>query len=364
MSFVRRDSLAAGKMHKRQQSLKIWIDIENSPHVLFLEPVIRELEGLGHTVVTTARDFCNTLPLVRSKGLLAKPIGAGYDRGRTQMLKQSFWFFRVLQLRQFALAQRFDVAASHSSRTQAVAARHLGIPTFTTQDYEHQDLRAFRHARCFMIPDVVPVAPFVSAGISPKAIRTYEGLKEDVYLADFRPSINIRAQLGISEDQILVTFRPASDNAHYLSHSGSSLQYMLLDRLLGMTGVHVLLLPRTERQRKIFETKYKGRNALQVARDVMDGPSLIYESDLAVSGGGTMVREAAVLGVPAVSCFEGRLGAVDQHLVQAGKLMVVSSQRDVRSVKLVKRVLRSKKGSKTKPLVSLIQGICEVVGRS
>ncbi len=206
MSLVRHDPLATVKKHKERQSLKIWIDIENSPHVLFFEPVIRELESLGHTVVTTARDFCNTIALVRLKGLPAKAIGAGYDRGRTEILKQPFWFFRMLQLRQFALGQRFDVAVSHGSHTQAVAARHLGIPTFTTQDYEHQDLRAFRHANCFMIPDVVPATPFVSAGISPKAIRRYRGFKEDVYLADFRPSMDIRAKLGISKDQILVTF--------------------------------------------------------------------------------------------------------------------------------------------------------------
>jgi predicted glycosyltransferase len=165
-----------------------------------------------------------------------------------------------------------------------------------------------------MIPDIVPVRPFVLAGISAAAIQRYQGLKEDVYLADFRPSKNIRAILGVSKNEILVTFRPASDNAHYLRDSGSSLQHILLGRLLGMTGVHVLLIPRTEGQRKMFETKYAGRNTLQVAREVIDGPSLIYESDLVVSGGGTMVREAAVLGVPAVSCFEGRLGAVDQYL--------------------------------------------------
>ena len=65
--------------------------------------------------------------------------------------------------------------------------------------------------------------------------------------------------------------------------------------------------------------KYARRRALQIAQDILDGPSLIHESDLVVSGGGTMVREAAVLGVPAVSCFEGRLGAVDQYLAQLGK---------------------------------------------
>lgn len=326
--------------------------------------MIRELQSLGHAVDITTRHFCNTIALARAKGVAAKTIGAGYDRGRIEILKQSFWFLRVMQLRQFASARRFDVAVSHGSRTQAVAARSLGLSTFAATDYEHADLRAFRKTNCFMIPDVVPANPFVSAGISADAIRRYEGLKEDVYLADFRPSTNIRAGLGISSSQILVTFRPASDNAHYLNHSKTSLQYLLLNRLLRMTGVHVLLLPRTERQRKMFATQYAGWSSLQIARAILDGPSLIYESDLVVSGGGTMVREAAVLGVPAVSCFEGRLGAVDQYLVRAGKLVVIRNQSDLCEVKPIKRVRRPTQRPNTSPLASIVEGICEAVGPS
>ena len=350
------------KQIRRPTGLKVWIDLENSPHVLFFKPVISELGNLGHTVVTTARHFCNTTALVHAKGFVANAIGVGYDRGRTEMLKQCFWFSRVMQLRKFALGQRFDVAVSHGSRTQAVASRWLGIPIFTTMDYEYGDLRAFRNVRCFMIPDIVPVRPFVRAGISAAAIQRYQGLKEDVYLADFRPSKNIRAILGVSKNEILITFRPASDSAHYLRHSGSSLQHVLLDRLLSMAGVHVFLLPRTERQRKMFTVRYGGRSNLQIASEVVDGPSLIYESDLVVSGGGTMVREAAVLGVPAVSCFEGRLGAVDQYLATAGKLVVIRNQNDLSAVKPIKRFCRTTQGSKTRPLVSIVQGICDAVG--
>ena len=363
MSFVCHDP-STGKANKAPEGLKVWIDLENSPHVLFFKPVISELQNLGHTVVTTARHFCNTSALVHATGLVAKAIGAGYDRGRTEMLKQCFWFSRVMQLRKFALAHRFDVAVSHGSRTQAVASHWLGIPTFTTTDYEYGDLRAFRDVKCFMIPDVVPARPFVSAGISAAAIRRYQGLKENVYLSDFRPAKNIRVTLGISKKQILVTFRPASDNAHYLRDSKLSLQHVLLDQLLSRTGVHVLLLPRTARQRKVFMEKYARRRALQIAQDILDGPSLIYESDLVVSGGGTMVREAAVLGVPAVSCFEGRLGAVDQYLVNSGRLIAIRNQNDLCAIKPVKRIRRPTPESKNRPLVSIIQGICAAARRS
>ena len=91
VSFVCHDP-STEKANKAPEGLKVWIDRENSPHVLIFKPVISELENLGHTVVTTARHFCITSALVHAKRLVAKAIGAGYDRSRTEMLKQSFGF--------------------------------------------------------------------------------------------------------------------------------------------------------------------------------------------------------------------------------------------------------------------------------
>jgi hypothetical protein len=57
--------------------------------------------------------------------------------------------------------------------------------------------------------------------------------------------------------------------------------------------------------------------------------NLIWHSDLVVSGGGTMNREAAALGVPAFSIFRGPLAAVDRHLEAQGRLVLLSSVAEV-----------------------------------
>ena len=62
--------------------LRIWIDLSNTPHVLFFEPIIRELEAMGHTVEVTSRRFANTLTLIRSRGR-ARRIGFGHDAAAT-----------------------------------------------------------------------------------------------------------------------------------------------------------------------------------------------------------------------------------------------------------------------------------------
>ena len=55
-----------------------------------------------------------------------------------------------------------------------------------------------------------------------------------------------------------------------------------------------------------------------VPEHVVDGLDMIWASDLVISGGGTMNREAAALGVPVYSIFRGKIGAVDQYLSEAG----------------------------------------------
>ena len=52
-------------------------------------------------------------------------------------------------------------------------------------------------------------------------------------------------------------------------------------------------------------------------------------SDLVVSAGGTMNREAAALGVPAYTPFAARLGAVDRRLIAEGRLRRLEDPADV-----------------------------------
>jgi len=75
-----------------------------------------------------------------------------------------------------------------------------------------------------------------------------------------------------------------------------------------------------------------------VPQQIVDGLDLIWYSDLVISGGGTMNREAAALGVPVYSIFRGKIGAVDRHLADTGRLVLLESAEDVhRKLDLVRR---------------------------
>ena len=77
---------------------------------------------------------------------------------------------------------------------------------------------------------------------------------------------------------------------------------------------------------------------MEIPGRVVDGMDLIWHSDLVISGGGTMNREAAALGVPVYSIFRGKIGAVDRYLADSGRLILLEKPEDVSAkIKLARR---------------------------
>ena len=86
------------------------------------------------------------------------------------------------------------------------------------------------------------------------------------------------------------------------------------------------VLPRTRDQRA--ELMELGQ--FVVPDRTIDAQSLVALADLVISAGGTMNREAAALGTPVFTTFEGRLGAVDEALLREGRLRRLTDPDEVR----------------------------------
>jgi len=101
-------------------------------------------------------------------------------------------------------------------------------------------------------------------------------------------------------------------------------QNTLFDEAVAMLqareDVQVILLPRNEAQR----ATYSGRDRVIVPATPLDGANLIAASDLVISAGGTINREAAALGVPVASIYAGEWAAVDEQLVREGRLQRIT----------------------------------------
>jgi uncharacterized protein len=56
-----------------------------------------------------------------------------------------------------------------------------------------------------------------------------------------------------------------------------------------------------------------------------------------ISGGGTMNREAGLLGVPVYSIFTGRKPYLDEYLAEKGKLTFIDSLDKIDGIKFLRR---------------------------
>lgn len=317
--------------------MRLWIDLANSPHVPFFKALAAKFVECGHEIETTARAFAETVPLANAAGFSPHVVGA--HGGRQVSAKAGNLMSRAWSLATWARKREFDLAISHNSYSQILAARALRIRSVTLMDYEYQPANhlAFRLTSRIIVPASFPARRLRRYGASVGKVRRYHGTKEDVYLADFQPDPSFATELcelGVRPDNVLVLVRPPAHDALY-----HRFQNKLFDEalawLLERPNVQIVLLPRNEAQRTMYSAKAGER--LIVPAKPLDGANLIAASDLVISAGGTINREAAALGVPVASIYAGPWAAVDEELVKEGRLERILSAADLRKLVVTKK---------------------------
>jgi len=308
---------------------RIWIDLDNSPHVPFFIPIIEELQKRGYSTFLTARDAYQVVELLELHHLACKRVGRHY--GRLKVMKVFGAIYRALQLIRVAMKEDLALAVSHGSRSQLIAAAVLRIPSVVIFDYEYARSLKVINPTWTMMPEVI--YPEADPHRHERALK-YPGLKEDVYVPRFCPDPSLRSRLGVSDQEIMVTVRPPASEAHYHNPKSDALFHGVIEFLGQKPEVRTVLLPRNERQDVAIRHEWPeliNSGKVIIPDHVVDGLNLLWCSDLAISGGGTMNREAAALGVPVYSIFRGEIGGVDRYLSESGRLVLLEKIEDLSS---------------------------------
>ncbi len=303
---------------------RVWIDVTNSPHVVFFRPILRRLEDAGVQPIVTARDFAQTIGLLELYRIPYTVVGRHGGGG----LLGKGWAFarRSFALIKFGRHKRMRQAVSHGSNDLSVAARMLGVHNTVLHDYEGAKTMHrinFRLADKVMLPEVIPMSALRRLGLDARRYRPYPGIKEQISLADFDPDPGVLAELGLDESRPVAVLRPPATMSLYHRFE-NPLFNEVLDHLIS-TDAQVVLLPRTPEQASEFAPVPQ----VTVPRRPVDGPSLVYAADLVISAGGTMNREAAVLGTPVYTTFRGEMGAVDRMLIESGRMRVLEHAEEL-----------------------------------
>ena len=296
---------------------RLWVDLTNPAHVIVLRPLVQLLEAGGHEVTLTARPLSHTTELLDAWGHPYTAIG--HHGGASRAGKALAAGSRTAQAFAFARGKRFDYGLAHGSTDLPPVGRLLRIPNTTMFDYEWARLQHELNCRLatrVLVPDAIPAERLEPYGARPPKLVQYPGLKEEYYLGDFEPDESVLGELGLDPRRVIAAVRTAPSYALYLGGSENELLPRVLRRLLGEEA-QVVVLARTDDQRRALREL---DGSLIVPEHAVDGRSLAALADLVVSAGGTMIREAAVLGTPVWSIFEGRLGAVDELLIAEGRV--------------------------------------------
>lgn len=296
--------------------MRVWIDLANSPHVPLLGPITRRLDADGHDVLLTARDHAQTVELARKQWSDVVVVGEESPPGL--VAKASSIANRARALHEIARKWRPDVAFSHASYAQVVAARTSRTPAVTMMDYEHQPANhlSFRLAKKVIVPEAFPEAALRRFGARPKNVVRYPGFKEELYLTRFVPNDRVLDELGLDRDLVIAVFRPPPDGALYHRKANTRFEDVLR---VGAADerVQVILLPRSRGQADRFRAMSP---SVRLPDHAIDGMSLLALADLTIGAGGTMNRESAILGTPTYTVFLARLAAVDAELIRQGRL--------------------------------------------
>ena len=315
--------------------MRVWIDIDNPPQVQYLLPFRSAFAARGADVVVTARDYGITFDLLRADGVDFRAIGRSF--GKSKRAKVAGLLGRARALRaEFPRGRRPDVLIC-ASRPAALTARSLRIPSFILGDYEYVHVAIYRATDSHLaFPDVIDPNVFRRRGIRADRLLPYRGVKEDLTFAGLdldavAPDPQVAAAGG--PEAVRVLFRPPAEESHYYRSESKDLALALLGHLARQEHAVVVLSPRYP-----WQVEYLDRFDWARAPHVLEAPvpflALLQSVDVVVSSGGTMLREAAYLGVPAFSIFRSTIGAVDRHLESIGRLTFLESPADFGKLKL------------------------------
>jgi uncharacterized protein len=314
----------------------VWIDVDNPPQVQYLVPFEQAFRQRGAQVVLTARDYGNALELLAQRTTSFHPVGKEF--GSSKIAKVVGVVRRARALTGLLSRGPKPNVLLCASRSATLAARRLGIPSFVISDYEYANSSFFRFTRSTILyPEVMDPQPLRSSGVREEQLTPFRGLKEDISFADVDvDAVAPHRFVELPDDRLVrVLFRPPAENTHYYDPKSRELALRALQYFSERREAIVVFLPRHRWQRDDL-ARFTWHNEPILLSRAVPFVSLLKAVDLLVCSGGTMLREAAYLGLPAYDIFKSRIGGVDRYLASIGRVRLIDSHEELGAIALTK----------------------------
>jgi predicted glycosyltransferase len=171
-----------------------------------------------------------------------------------------------------------------------------------------------KYVNYLLVPKVISKEILINDNMREDGIYHYDGFKEDIYIADYKPDENFLQSLPFND---FVTIRAEALQSIYVKENSSSIVPQIFKEL-SKNNINILFLPRYESDKDYA----KGFSNVFMPSEPLNGLDVCYYSKAMLTGSGTFAREAALIGKPAISFYPGdELLAVDRELIRRGWMM-------------------------------------------
>jgi predicted glycosyltransferase len=309
--------------------VRVWIDIENPPQVQYLLPFKGAFEAVGASVVVTARDYDFTYALLDERGVPYQRVGTSYGAGKVRKIAGLLRRTRALRAGFRRIPK--PSALLSAGRASTLAAWSMRVPTFAFTDYEFTQDAFDRLSRAYVVlPEAIDRQVYLDRGFHADRLISYRGLKEDLTFAgvDLEAVRAHRFEALEGSDLARVLFRPPAEESHYYREESGTLALATLEHLAGLDDAVMIYSPRYAWQVEYLR-RYSWANEPVVLERAVPFLELLEAVDAVISAGGTMLREAAYVGVPAYSIFRGVPGGVDAYLASLDRLRLIGSRDEL-----------------------------------
>jgi len=259
----------------------IWYDATTGKHIRYGVAIAQRLRKKGYKIILTTRVHPDTIPLAEYLSETFVVSGKYDPTSALARLKEGV-------KRQLSFCGLFehstpDFAISSSSPDQCRTA-FGSVPIIVTTDTPYADAvnrLTLPLADHIVMSKSIPMG-YVRKYTTTAKIHCFDGVDEVAWIKGFKLSVKYEYK------RPLIVVRPAEEKASY---NKGSFDMVSLAKKLTSLGT-VVFLSRYDR---------KGIKGLIVPTEFIDSVSLVAQADLFVGVGGTMSREAALLGIPSIT---------------------------------------------------------------
>jgi hypothetical protein len=262
--------------------MKVWYDALTGKQVRYSVAIAKRLRALNHDVLLTTRRHPDTLPLARFLNEKFTVVGRYNPESLLTRLREG-------AKRQLSFCKMFEqdtpnVAISHASADQCRVAFGLGIPIILTFDTPYADATyrlTMPLSRHIVVSKAIPRRTTQTYNVSGKIV-SFDGVDEIAWIKGFKPTVDY--DFG----KPLIVIRQLEEKAVYTKE---------------IVDMYSLARKLTRYGKVVFLTRYqrKPTRDLIIPKQFVDSASLVAKADLFIGFGGTITREAALQGTPAIT---------------------------------------------------------------